>query len=88
MQNMKSKYELSDEWKHAFVNMVKYMVTNEWGQNQNRKEIYRWMSNGTGIPESVLRSLLDNEKLFDKSYLAWSVDNPFTIKRIKEDRTR
>lgn len=95
MENKKLIYEGKEIPKgihRAMVNMIKYMVSNDWYEEVSFEELSPWLCSGTGLSKKFLKELLGNEKLYDDRYIAGLLGNPFCETepkpKLRDDRYR
>lgn len=88
--------ELSDELKFAMINMMKYMVSNDWFSEVSNNEAFHWLSSGTGLSVDFIEYLVGDQSLYDEKFKAGRIANPFKEyeeqkpkdKRLKSDLIR
>ena len=89
MKNSSKKFEgceIPKELEIAMVNMMKYMVTNDWYNTVSNEEAFYWLSSGTGLSVSFIEKLIGDQSLYDEKFKAGRVANPF--KEIEETKIK
>lgn len=83
--------DIPKEIRTAIVEMMKFMVSNDWAGDVPFEEISYWLSSGTGLSQSFIKDLVGDEKLYDEKYKAGMKSNPFkeydakNVKSLKKD---
>lgn len=84
--------KIPKEIQQAMINMMKYMVSNDWYGEVSFEEFGPWLSSGTGLTKEFLKDLIGDEKLYDDRYKAGLLGNPFCETepkpKLRDDRYR